>query len=122
MSNSGGKNPNEDLNAVKAWKKNLKRRCTNESKSIKERIQSGVQIKKTKSYRYSLIGAIAASIGLLIVLGTLVLDFGMHMFSYPQQIVGYAIGAVIAAIGMVLDGIGETIFSKEFKEYLKSKQ
>ena len=81
-----------------------------------------MQIKKTKSYRYSLIGAIAASIGLLIVLGTLVLDFGMHMFSYPQQIVGYAIGAVIAAIGMVLDGIGETIFSKEFKEYLKSKQ
>lgn len=91
-------------------------------KALKKEFKAECKSKKTKSYRYSLIGAIAATIGLLIVLGTLVLDFGMHMFSYPQQIVGYAIGAVVSAIGMVLDGIGETIFSKEFKEYLKSKQ
>lgn len=93
-----------------------------DQKALKKEFKAECKAKKTKSYRYSHIGAIAASIGLLIVLGTLVLDFGMHLFPFPLQIVVYAIGAVIAAIGMVLDGIGETTFSKEFKEYLKSKQ
>lgn len=93
-----------------------------DKKALKKEFKADCKAKKAKSYRYSHIGAIAASIGLLIVLGTLVLDFGMDLFPYPLQIVGYAIGAAFAIIGMVLDGIGETIFSKEFKEYLKSKE
>lgn len=93
-----------------------------DQKALKKQFKAECKAKKTKSYRYSHIGAIVSTIGLLIVLGTLALDFGMQMFPYPLQIVGYAIGAAIAVIGMVLDGIGETTFSKEFKEYLKSKQ
>lgn len=93
-----------------------------DQKALKKEFKAECKAKKTKSYRYSHIGAIVSTIGLLIVLGTLVLDFGMHLFPYPLQIVVYAIGAVFAIIGMVLDGIGETIFSKEFKKYLKSKQ
>lgn len=93
-----------------------------EQKALKKEFKTKCKTEKAKSYRYSHIGAIVATIGLLIVLGTLALDFGMQMFPYPLQIVGYAIGAVIAIIGMVLDGIGEITFSKEFKEYLKSKQ
>ena len=92
-------------------------------KVLKKVFNAECKAKKTKSYWYSHVGTIAAIIGLLIVLGTLALDFGIHLFPYPLQIVGYAIGAVIAVIGMVLDGIiVEITFSKEFKEYLKLKQ
>ena len=91
-------------------------------KALKKEFKAECKAKKTKSYRYSRIGAIVSTVGLIIVLGTLALDFGTQLFPYPLQIVGYAIGAAIAIIGMVLDGIGETTFSKEFKEFLKSKQ
>lgn len=55
-------------------------------KALKKEFKAECKAKKTKSYRYSHIGAIVSTIGLLIVLGTLALDFGMQMFPYPLQI------------------------------------
>lgn len=86
----------------------------------KKEFKKKCKAEKTKSYRASLIGAVLACIGFVIVFAVLFLDQQMHIFQYPLQIVGYVIGAIFAIVGMVFDILGEITFNKEYKEYLNS--
>lgn len=86
----------------------------------KKEFKKKCKAEKAKSYRASLIGAILACIGFVIVFVVLFLDQQMQIFQYPMQIVGYVIGAIFAIIGMVYDILGEITFNKEYKEYLNS--
>lgn len=88
-------------------KKDFKKKCKSE---------------KAKSYRFTLAGAIVSLVGLVLVFTVLFFDQQMQLFPYPLQIVGYAISAIVALIGLVFDCLGESVFNKEYKEYLKEQE
>lgn len=69
---------------------------------------------KTITYKLMLSGGIISTIGLIVVL----LSF-LVIKEFVPQIIGFAIGGVIAFIGMILDLTGEIILAKNYKEYNK---
>ena len=71
---------------------------------------------KCITFKLMLLGGIVSTIGLVIVLLTLLTTEG-----FDQQIVGFVIGIIISMIGMTLDLTGEIILSKKYKEYNKKK-
>lgn len=79
---------------------------------------------KTQGYRYSLSGTIIASIALVLVVVTLLVDSNTQTFLYlyPLQIVIYGIGACLAIIGMILGLIGDSKIKKDYRELQNSQQ
>lgn len=69
---------------------------------------------KTTSYKLMLSGGIVSTIGLIVVLLSLVI-----VKESMIQIVGFVIGGIIAFIGMILDLIGEINLAKNYKKYKK---
>jgi len=67
---------------------------------------------KTTSYKLMLSGGIAATIGFVIVIVTM-----FFVKTFDTSIIGFALGGIIAFIGMILDIIGEVMLAKKFKEY-----
>lgn len=92
-----------------------------DKKALKKEFKNKCKMEKSKSYRYSTTGAIVVVIGLIILLVSILLAVN-GILQYPIQIVGFAIGGILGLIGAILDGIGEITFSKEFKQYLNSKE
>ncbi len=69
---------------------------------------------KATSYKLMLSGGIVSIIGFIVIL----LSFLM-IKEFMPQIVGFAIGGIIAFIGMILDLSGEINLAKNYKEYNK---
>ena len=89
---------------------------------LKKEFKQRCKAEKAKCYRYSFIGGILAVIGLVIVFGTLLLDQSMSVFRYPLQLVCYGAGVLCAVAGMVLDGIGEVMLNRQFKNDRNTNQ
>ncbi len=75
---------------------------------------------KRRSYQYTMIGMIVTFVGLFLALVILLLDQFTTVFLYPWPIILYAIFTIVAVVGMVLEGMGEFKFSKEFKTHVAS--
>lgn len=86
-------------------------------KDLKKEFKQKCKEEKAKCYRYSFIGGILAAVGFVIVFATLVLDQSMSVFRYQLQLVCYGAGVLCAVVGMVLDGIGEVMLNRQFKNY-----
>lgn len=68
---------------------------------------------KTVSYKLMLSGGAVSTIGLIVVIATMVFVKG-----FTTQIAGYIIGAVIALVGLALDIAGEISLSQSYKAYI----
>lgn len=73
------------------------------------------QEEKAPSYKLMLLGIFFAIIGFIIVVLTI-----LFIKIFTIQIMGFALGGVIAFVGVIIDFIGEVILIKKFKEYKKS--
>ena len=92
-------------------------------KQLKIDFRKKCKEEKRKNYRYTMMGMIVTFFGLLLALVILLLDQFTTVFLYPWPIILYAVGTIVAIAGMVLEGIGEYNFNKEFKTYaLNMKQ
>jgi len=69
---------------------------------------------KTTSYKLMLSGGIVSTIGFIVVFLSFVI-----IKEFMPQIVGFAIGGILAFLGMILDLIGEIILDKNYKKYNK---
>lgn len=81
-------------------KKEFKKKCKSE---------------KTKSYKFTVIGTILASIGLLFAVGTIIFFPELSI----QLVIGDSLAIIFAVTGMALDITGEVMMSKEYKNQAK---
>lgn len=88
---------------------------------LKKEFKKKCKQEKRDNYKLSLIGTILSLLGFCIVFVTLFLDT-KGIFIYPFQILCYVLGAIFGMVGVALDLIGEITFSKQFKEYIKTRQ
>ena len=93
-------------------------------KTLKKEFKKRCREEKRKSYRYNAIGTAIAAVSLVLILAAVYIfestDLGLRL--YPLPIVVYAILAIPAIIGGVLDILGDRMQKREFEEYLKTKE
>lgn len=95
-----------------------------DKKTLKKEFKKICKNEKRKSYRFNILGGVLGMIGVVITVGTFILDQNTEIFRYlyPLQIVIEWCGAALAVTGGVLDVIGEKAFKTEFEEYIAKIQ
>ncbi len=83
----------------------------------KEEFRKEEKQKKARWYQLFLLGMLSSTIGLFIILIAIALKTKITF-----QITCYVIGGLFALVGIILNLISESIFSKEYEKYQKKKK
>lgn len=73
--------------------------------------------------QYKRIGTVVALVGLVIALATLLLNTVTDIFQnlYPMHLILMWAGLAVAAVGGILDIIGDHRYNKAFEDFLRDK-